>query len=100
MAESKTPDNVEFKLLEYKCIGNDTVVFELEDGAKVKIKVDIDKIGIASNFKNPDGTPHYLVNPTIRVNVIPADKMFRIPRSQVRVQQSRPHSKPPDHMIT
>jgi hypothetical protein len=99
MAESKNPDNVEFKLLDYKCISNDTVVFELEDGTKVKIKVDIDKIGLATNFKNPDGTPHYLVNPTIRVNVIPADKMFRIPRSQVRVQ-SKPPSKPPDHMIT
>ena len=36
---------------------NEFVSFKLEDGTIVKVKVDLDRVGIATNFNNPDGTP-------------------------------------------
>jgi len=74
---------VEFKQLDVKLVGSDTVVFRLEDGAMVKIKVDIDRAGVALNFTNPDGSPHYNINASLKVNVVPKGKKFSIPRSQL-----------------
>jgi len=79
MSEQK----IEFKLLETRLVGSDTVVFRLEDGAMVKIKVDIDRAGVAVNFTNPDGTPHYNINASLKVNVIPSSKKFSIPKSHL-----------------
>jgi hypothetical protein len=78
-------DQIEFKWLEAKLVGSDTVVFRLEDGAMVKVKVDIGRAGVAVNFKNPDGTPHYNVNAGLRIQVIPKSKKFYIPKSKLRV---------------
>ena len=78
-----TEETVEFKILEAKPVGSDTVVFRLEDGALVKIKVDLERAGVATNFRNPDGSPHYNFTPRLNVNVIPSDKRFLIPRSQL-----------------
>jgi len=85
-------ENVEFKLLDSKSVGNDTVVFRLEDGTTVKIKVEINRAGIATNFKNPDGTPHYAIDAGLRIQVIPKSKKFYIPRSKLK---SPPHPKEP-----
>ena len=60
------------------------MVFRLEDGAVVKIKVDLDRAGVASGFTNPDGTPHYNVSASLKVNVIPAKKSFYVPKSHLR----------------
>lgn len=79
MSEQK----VEFKWLDTRLVGSDTVVFRLEDGAMVKIKVDIDRAGVAVNFTNPDGSPHYNINASLKVNVIPSSKKFSIPKSQM-----------------
>jgi hypothetical protein len=76
-------ENVEFKMLEAKLVGSDTVVFRLEDGAMVKIKVDIERAGVATNFKNPDGSPHYSINSGLKISVIPSEKKFFIPKSQL-----------------
>jgi len=75
---------IEFKWLEAKCIGTDTVVFKLEDGATVKIKVDLDRAGVATSFTNPDGTPHYNIGASLKVNVIPTKKSYYISKSQLR----------------
>jgi len=83
--------NIEFKWLDAKLIGSDTVVFRLEDGAMVKIKVDIDRAGVALNLKNPDGSPHYNINASLKVSVVPSGKKFSIPKSQL----SRPPPKEP-----
>lgn len=80
MAES---EKVEFKQLEFKLLGSDTVVFRLEDGAMVKVKVDIDRAGIALNFKNPDGTPHYAINASLKIAVTPPDRKFSMPKDQI-----------------
>lgn len=76
--------NVEFKWLDSKSVGSDTVVFRLEDGTRVKIRVEINRAGIATNFKNPDGTPHYAIDAGLRIQVIPKAKKFYIPRSKLR----------------
>jgi hypothetical protein len=76
-------ENVEFRILDYKLVGNDTVVFRLEDGAIVKIKVDIGRAGVATNFKNPDGSSHYNIAANLSITVIPPEKKFSIPKSQL-----------------
>jgi hypothetical protein len=78
-------NNVEFKLLDVKCTGNDTVVFRLEDGALVKIKVDIQRAGVAVGITNPDGTPHYDIGTALKVTLIPAKKSYFVPRSKLQV---------------
>jgi hypothetical protein len=76
-------EKVEFKILDAKLVGSDTVVFRLEDGAMVKIKVDIERAAVATNYKNPDGTLHYNIGAGLRVAVTPSDKKFYIPKSQL-----------------
>ncbi len=94
MAEAK--DRVEFKMLDYENVGDDTVSFKLEDGTLVRVKVSLERVGIATNYKNPDGTPHYAVNSAVKVYIIPADKRFTMPRSQVSgAAQERPS---PNHI--
>ena len=89
---SKVPEeNIEFKILETKLVGSNTVVFRLEDGAMVKIKVDIERAAVATNYKNPDGTPHYNIGTGLRLTVVPSDKKFYIPKSQL----PKPPSKEP-----
>jgi hypothetical protein len=76
-------DSVEFKWLEAKSVGTDTVVFRLEDGAMVKVRVDITRAGVATNFKNPDGSPHYSIGTGVGIQIIPATRKFTMPKSQV-----------------
>ena len=76
-------ENIEFKILDYKLVGSDTVVFRLEDGAMVKVKVDIGRAGVATSFKNPDGSPHYNIGADLRISVIPPEKKFFMPKSQM-----------------
>jgi len=77
-------DKVEFKMLDAKLVGNNTVVFKLEDGTSVKIRVHIGRAGVATNFKNPDGTPHYNVSPVIQVQITPSSKKYYLPKSKVK----------------
>ncbi|MEW5840399.1 hypothetical protein [Nitrososphaera sp.] len=74
---------VEFRMLDHASQGDDTVSFKLEDGAVVKVKVAIERAGVATNYRNPDGSAHYAVNTSVKVYVIPPDKKFTIPKSQV-----------------
>jgi hypothetical protein len=83
-------ENVEFKILESKLVGSDTVTFRLEDGATVKIKVDIDRAGVATNLKRPDGSPHYNIGIASKIKVIPPEKKFSIPKSQLNMPPTPP----------
>ena len=87
-----TEDKIEFKMLEAKTVGSNTVVFRLEDGAQVKIKVDIQRAGVAVNLTNPDGTPHYNVGAGLRVQVIPPKKRYYIPRSKIKFPTAKKDS--------
>jgi len=92
-------EKVEFKWLEVRCIGSDTVVFKLEDEATVKVKVDIERAGKAINFTNPDGTAHYNIGAGIKVTVIPPERKFWVPKSQIHAPP-KPSEKPPPTTIT
>ena len=85
---------VEFQLLEYECISEDTVVFKLEDGAKVKVKVDLDRVGVATNLKNPDGTPRYFIKTSLKINIIPPDKKFVLSKNKLGTATSLQDSHP------
>ncbi len=78
--------DIEFQMLDSKPLGSDTVVFKLEDGALVKIRVDIDRAGVALNFKNPDGSPHYNIVVSNKVMVIPPTKKFRVPKDRLNIK--------------
>lgn len=89
------PDNIEFKILDYSNAGDDTVSFKLEDGTVVKVKVGIERVGVAMNYKNPDGSPHYAVNTSVKLYIIPHDKRFTLSRAQVKGQTQEYKGSPP-----
>jgi hypothetical protein len=79
-----TKDKVEFKMLEHTRVGDEHVTFKLEDGTIVKVKVDLDRVGIALNYKNPDGTPHYAVNASLKLSLIPNERKFFVEPDAVK----------------
>jgi len=79
-------------MLDAKLVGSNTVVFRLEDGAQVKVVVDIGRAGVATNFTNPDGTPHYNIQTALRLEVTPAKKKYFIPRSKLSVPTAKKES--------
>jgi hypothetical protein len=88
-------EKVEFKILDAKLVGSDTVVFRLEDNAMVKCRVIIERAGVAVNFSNPDGSPNYNISANIGITVIPPSKKFSIPKSQLlRQPPKEPTMKP------
>ena len=86
---------IEFKMLEAKLIGGNTVNFRLEDGAQVRITVDIDRAGVALNYRNPDGTAHYNISISSKVIVTPADKKFTVLKSQLPQPSPTKEDRPP-----
>ena len=87
---SETPNKIEFKMLDHKRLENDFVSFKLEDETIVKVKVDLDRVGIATNFTNPDGTPHYAINTSVKLSIIPKNKKFLVEKKSVKGKQSSP----------
>ena len=87
---SETPNKIEFKMLDHKRLENDFVSFKLEDGTIVKVKVDLERVGIATNFTNPDGTPHYAINTSVKLSIIPKNKKFSVEKKSIKGKQSSP----------
>ena len=87
---SETPNKIEFKMLDHERLENDFVSFKLEDGTIVKVKVDLDRVGIATNFTNPDGTPHYAINTSVKLSIIPKNKKFSVEKKTIKDKQSSP----------
>ena len=87
---SQKPEKIDFKILDFSRLENDFVSFKLEDDTIVKVKVDLDRVGIATNYKNPDGTPHYAINTSVKMSIIPKDKTFSVEKSSVKGKQSSP----------
>jgi hypothetical protein len=86
---SESKNKIEFKMLDYERTGNDFVAFKLEDGALVKVKVDLDRVGIATNHKNPDGTPHYAINTSVKITIIPNNRTFSVDKN-LKDKQTQP----------
>jgi len=61
-----------------------------EDGTIVKVRVDLDRVGIATNFTNPDGTPHYAINTSVKLSITPKDKKFSVAKNSIKGKQSTP----------
>ncbi|MBI3841638.1 MAG: hypothetical protein HY295_00580 [Thaumarchaeota archaeon] len=87
---SSSKDKIDFKLLDHERIGNESVSFKLEDGTIVKVKVDLDRVGIATNYRNPDGTPHYAINTSVKISVIPSERKFSVEREAIKGKSSSP----------
>ena len=87
---SEAPNKIEFKMLDHQRLENDFVSFKLEDGTIVKVKVDLDRVGIATNFTNPAGTPHYAINTSVKLSIIPKNKKFLVEKKSVKGKQSSP----------
>ncbi len=87
---SQKPEKIDFKILDFSRLEHDFVSFKLEDDTIVKVKVDLDRVGIATNYKNPDGTPHYAINTSVKMSIIPKDKTFSVEKSSVKGKQSSP----------
>ena len=57
------------------CIKYKNFLFGEVIGSEIyKVKVDLDRVGIAINFTNPDGTPHYAINTSVKLSIIPKNK--------------------------
>jgi len=72
-------EQLKFKLISAKLVGSNVVNFRLEDETLVKVHVDLGRVGVAVDRKNPDGTPIYNVNANLRVDFEPKDKTFYAP---------------------
>jgi len=91
---SQPKEKIDFKMLDHKRLENEFVSFELEDGTIVKVKVDLDRVGKALNFKNPDGTPHYAINTSIKLSILPKDGKFSVNKTSMKGK------KPPSQMFS
>ncbi|MDD9809021.1 MAG: hypothetical protein OXU86_04835 [Thaumarchaeota archaeon] len=90
-------DKVEFRMLDYARLENEYMSFKLEDDTVVKVKVDLDRVGKATNYTNPDGTPHYAINTSVKISVLPAERTFTVPRGHVKGKAEAPP--PPRQMF-
>ena len=75
---------------DYERVENEYVSFKLEDGTIVKVKVDLDRVGKAINYKNPDGTPHYAINTAVKLSILPAEKKFTVEKNSLKNNRSPP----------
>ena len=64
-------EQIKYKMISAKLEGSNVVSFRLEDETLVKIYVDMPRVGVAVDRKNPDGTPVYNVNANLRVDIEP-----------------------------
>jgi len=87
---SQPKEKIDFEMLDYERIENEYVSFRLEDGTVVKVKIDLDRVGKAINYKNPDGTPHYAINTAIKLSILPSDKKFTVEKSNLKSAQKSP----------
>ena len=93
---SEKPNKIEFDILDYKRLENDFISFKLDDGTVVKVKVDLDRVGKAVNYKNPDGTSHYAISTAIKISIIPSDKKFSVEKKSIKGT----NTSPPGQMIS
>ena len=82
------PDEIEFKMLESNADGSDEVTFQLEDGSIIKIRVNIDRAGVATNYRNSDGSKHYNVQASMSVNVISSDRTYKLSKPGMKSDKS------------
>ena len=75
-------------MLEANADGSDEVTFQLEDGSIIKIRVNIDRAGVATNYHNSDGSKHYNVQASMSVNVISSDRTYKLSKPGMKSNKS------------
>jgi hypothetical protein len=76
-------DQIKFRQLSVKLVGSNVVNFRLEDGTLVKVHVELARVGVALDRKNPDGTPIYNFSAGMRFETLTKDKTFYAPAPPV-----------------
>jgi len=71
---------VEFKRLDCHVVGNDTIKFQLEDGAIAIVRVEVTNAGVR---QDEVGNPQYHLEFQNFVKIIPAKKKFRLPKKML-----------------
>ena len=87
-SNNDVPGEIEFKMLEANADGSDEVTFQLEDGSIIKIRVNIDRAGVATNYRNSDGSKHYNVQASMSVNVISSDRTYKLSKPGIKSDKS------------
>ena len=77
---SESGEQIKYKLLSAKLVGSDVVCFRLEDETLIKVHVDMVRVGVAVDAKDPTGQPIYNMTVQPRFEVIPKDKIFYAPK--------------------
>jgi hypothetical protein len=72
-------EQIKFRQISAKVVGSNVVCFRLEDETLVKVHVELGRVGVAVDRKNPDGTPIYNVNANLRMDFETKDKTFYAP---------------------
>ena len=72
-------EQIKYKQMNAKLVGSNVVCFRLEDETLVKVHVELARVGVAIDRKNPDGTPIYNVNANLRMDFETKDKTFYAP---------------------
>jgi len=74
---------VEAEVVEAKPIGSNVIMYQLADGTRVKVTVEITSVLKAIKEKNPDGSPKYTANFAVNVAFLPrSGQVLRVPRHQ------------------
>lgn len=81
-------EQIKFKQLTAKLVGSNVVNFRLEDETLVKVHVEVGRVGVAIDRKNPDGTPLYNANVNLRLEFETKDKTFYAPPPPVPTQST------------
>lgn len=74
---------IKFRQISAKLVGSNVVSFRLEDETLLKAHVELVRVGVAVDRKNPDGTPIYNVNANLRMDFETKDKTFYAPIPQI-----------------
>ncbi len=86
--ERMSQEQVKCKQLSVKLVGSDVVCFRLEDETFLKVYVSMNRVGVAVDKKNPDGTPLYIFNTGLRIEAVTKDKIFYAPPPPVPTQNT------------
>lgn len=89
---------VEAEVVEAKPVGSNVVMYNLADGTRVKVTVEITSVLKAVKEKNPDGSAKYTANFSVNVAFLPkTGAIVKVPRQQFG--QALPPQKPKDDRI-
>ena len=76
-------EQIKFRQISARLVGSNVVNFRLEDETLVKVYVELGRVGVAVDRKNPDGTPIYNANVNVRLDFQTKEGTFYAPAPPV-----------------